>query len=150
MFFLLVCVFYCCCFFIVVVVAVVVTIIIVVVISAIGVATLFFLLSPLPPLLSDTFEGIEEEKRVSPRARKLERLLASKLTEFLDANVLYAVRRVLPAEIHRAYVGPGKGSGHCCFCFVCLFHYDYQICLLLFCFSFACFMEFKKKKLSEV
>ncbi|XP_059177423.1 probable ATP-dependent RNA helicase DHX34 isoform X2 [Physella acuta] len=61
--------------------------------------------------LKDTFEGIEEERRVSPRARQLERVLASKLTEFLHSDFVYAVRRVLPAEMQHVYVGPGHGSG---------------------------------------
>ncbi|CAL1528445.1 unnamed protein product [Lymnaea stagnalis] len=59
--------------------------------------------------LKDTFEGIDEERRVSPRARQLERMLASKLTEYLNSDIMYAVRRILPAEMQRAYVGPGKG-----------------------------------------
>ncbi|XP_035824394.1 probable ATP-dependent RNA helicase DHX34 isoform X2 [Aplysia californica] len=58
--------------------------------------------------LQDTFEGIEEERRVSPRAKQLERLLASKLTEFLNSDIVYSLRRVLPAEMQRIYVGPGK------------------------------------------
>ena len=58
----------------------------------------------------DTFEGIEEERRVSPRARQLERLLASKLTEFLTADFVCSLRKVLPAEMSRVYVGPGKSE----------------------------------------
>uniref|UniRef100_A0A2C9JVF9 RNA helicase n=1 Tax=Biomphalaria glabrata TaxID=6526 RepID=A0A2C9JVF9_BIOGL len=58
--------------------------------------------------LKDTFEGLEEDRRISTRARQLERILASKLTEFLNADFLYSIRRVLAAEMHRAYVGPGK------------------------------------------
>ncbi|XP_055878835.1 probable ATP-dependent RNA helicase DHX34 isoform X1 [Biomphalaria glabrata] len=58
--------------------------------------------------LKDTFEGLEEDRRISTRARQLERILASKLTEFLNADFLYSIRRVLAAEMQRAYVGPGK------------------------------------------
>ena len=36
--------------------------------------------------------------------RKLERLLKKKLSEFLDSNVLYSLRRVLPAELNTTYV----------------------------------------------
>ncbi|GFS00064.1 pre-mRNA-splicing factor ATP-dependent RNA helicase DHX15, partial [Elysia marginata] len=60
--------------------------------------------------LQDTFQGIDEERRVSPRAKQLERMLASKLTEFLTSEFVYAVRRVLPAEVQRAYLGPGKAG----------------------------------------
>lgn len=38
------------------------------------------------------------------RARKLERLLKKKLSEFLDSTVLYSLRRVLPAELNTTYV----------------------------------------------
>ncbi|KAL5004824.1 hypothetical protein ScPMuIL_018280 [Solemya velum] len=69
--------------------------------------------------LQDTLQSLETEKKVSPRARQLERLLATKLTDFLDSDVLYTVRRILPAECQYLYVGPertpqiptGKGNG---------------------------------------
>lgn len=38
------------------------------------------------------------------RARKLERLLKKKLSEFLDSTVLYSLRRVLPAELNTTYL----------------------------------------------
>ena len=38
------------------------------------------------------------------RAKRLERLLKKKLSEFLDSSVLYALRRVLPAELNTIYV----------------------------------------------
>ncbi|BFY97868.1 hypothetical protein BsWGS_00907 [Bradybaena similaris] len=60
--------------------------------------------------LQDTFEGIEDDHRVSPRAQQLERLLASKLTEFLNSDVLYSLRRVHAAEMQRIYIGPGKDT----------------------------------------
>jgi hypothetical protein len=34
----------------------------------------------------------------------LERLLKKKLSEFLDSSVLYAMRRVLPAELSTVYI----------------------------------------------
>ena len=57
---------------------------------------------------TDTFLSMESEKRISPRARKLERTLARKLTEFLSSDVLYTLRRVLAAEMKHVYVGPDK------------------------------------------
>lgn len=46
----------------------------------------------------------EEEVDRKMRARKLERLLKKKLSEFLDSTVLYSLRRVLPAELNTTYV----------------------------------------------
>ncbi|KAH9520121.1 DEAH (Asp-Glu-Ala-His) box polypeptide 34 [Bulinus truncatus] len=61
--------------------------------------------------LKDTFEGLEEDRKVSHRARQLERILASKLTEFLNSDTEYSIRRVLAAEMQRVYVGQGQGQG---------------------------------------
>ncbi|CAF0820104.1 unnamed protein product [Brachionus calyciflorus] len=38
------------------------------------------------------------------RARKLEKVLKKKLSEFLDSSVMYSVRRVLPAEMNKMFV----------------------------------------------
>ena len=57
---------------------------------------------------TDTFLSMETEKRISPRARRLEKILAQKLTEFLSSDVLYTLRRVLAAEMKHVYVGPDK------------------------------------------
>lgn len=38
------------------------------------------------------------------RAKKLEKILKKKLSEFLDSSILYAMRRVLPAELNTIYV----------------------------------------------
>ena len=43
-------------------------------------------------------------EEIHERARNLERLLKKKLSEFLDSSILYAVRRVLPAELNNIYV----------------------------------------------
>ncbi|XP_060072123.1 probable ATP-dependent RNA helicase DHX34 [Ylistrum balloti] len=58
--------------------------------------------------LQDTFKSLDSEKRINPRARKLEKLLARKLTEYLDSEVPYAVRRILSAELKNMYKGPGQ------------------------------------------
>ena len=52
----------------------------------------------------------ERETTMSNRARKLESLLAAKLTEFLESDVVYALRRVLAAEITQLYRGPQEGK----------------------------------------
>ena len=44
------------------------------------------------------------------RAKKLEKLLKKKLTEFLDSSVLYSLRRVLPAELNTVYVKQFENS----------------------------------------
>ncbi|XP_045216497.2 probable ATP-dependent RNA helicase DHX34 [Mercenaria mercenaria] len=54
--------------------------------------------------LEDTFLSMESERRISQRARKLERMLASKLTEFLSSDVRYTLRRVLAAEMKNVYI----------------------------------------------
>ena len=51
---------------------------------------------------------METERRISPRARKLEKTLAKKLTEFLSSDVLYSLRRVLAAEMKHVYFGPDR------------------------------------------
>ena len=51
---------------------------------------------------------METEKRISPRARRLEKTLAKKLSEFLSSNVLYSLRRVLAAEMKHVYLGPDR------------------------------------------
>ncbi|XP_064608809.1 probable ATP-dependent RNA helicase DHX34 [Liolophura sinensis] len=57
--------------------------------------------------LEDTFLNFEGEREINPKARKLERILAEKLTDFLSSKVSYTVRRVLAAEKERLYRGPG-------------------------------------------
>ena len=52
----------------------------------------------------------ERETTMSNHARKLECLLAAKLTEFLESDVVYALRRVLAAEISQLYRGPQEGE----------------------------------------
>ncbi|KAK3097302.1 hypothetical protein FSP39_008501 [Pinctada imbricata] len=59
--------------------------------------------------LQDVFRSLDDDRRVNPRARKLEKVLASKLTEFLSSDVMYAVRRVYSAELWNMYKGPGSG-----------------------------------------
>ncbi len=44
------------------------------------------------------------------KAMKLESLLAAKLTEFLESEVVYGIRRVLAAEINQLYRGPQEGA----------------------------------------
>lgn len=46
----------------------------------------------------------ESGEEIHERARALERLLKKKLSEFLDSSVLYAMRRVLPAELPTVYI----------------------------------------------
>ena len=60
-------------------------------------------------IFTDTFRSLEKEKKINPRARKLERILADKLSQFLSSDVLYSVRRVMMAEMKYIYKGPGKG-----------------------------------------
>ena len=40
------------------------------------------------------------------RARDLEHVLAKKLSEFLDSDINYSIRRLLPSEAQHLYVGP--------------------------------------------
>lgn len=47
---------------------------------------------------------LEEPKNYRERARRLEKLLKKKLSEFLDSSVLYSLRRVLPAEMNTMFV----------------------------------------------
>ena len=56
----------------------------------------------------DTFLAAESDRKVTPRARKLEKTLAEKLTEFLSTDVRYTVRRVLAAEMKNVYLGPER------------------------------------------
>ncbi|KAK6188313.1 hypothetical protein SNE40_004514 [Patella caerulea] len=56
--------------------------------------------------LEDTFQNMDSEKKTSSRARRLEKLLAEKLTEFLESSVEYAIRRILAAEVQHLYNGP--------------------------------------------
>ncbi|XP_070213312.1 probable ATP-dependent RNA helicase DHX34 isoform X2 [Littorina saxatilis] len=58
--------------------------------------------------LEDTFQGMNEDRETSPRARQLERLLSQKLAEFLDSKVPYALRRIMAAEMQHLYVRPGS------------------------------------------
>ena len=55
----------------------------------------------------------EKESTMSERGRKLESLLAAKLTEFLESDVVYALRRVLAAEVNSSYRGPQEGENRC-------------------------------------
>lgn len=38
------------------------------------------------------------------RAKKLEKILKKKLSEFLDSSVMYSIRRVLPAEVNKMFI----------------------------------------------
>ena len=58
--------------------------------------------------ISTSVEDKLEEEAVYKQARKLERLLASKLTEFLDSRAVYSIRRIMSAEIKHLYKGPTK------------------------------------------
>jgi hypothetical protein len=58
---------------------------------------------------TDTLKSLDEDKKINPRARKLEKILAQKLTEFLSCEVCYAIRRVMAAEQSRLYRGPDQG-----------------------------------------
>jgi len=51
--------------------------------------------------MADEGGELHDRKRKSD---KLEKLLKTKLTEFLDSSVLYSLRRVLPAELNTVYV----------------------------------------------
>ncbi|CAH1796146.1 unnamed protein product [Owenia fusiformis] len=46
------------------------------------------------------------EHKATQKSRKLEKLLASKLAEYLESDVVYSIRRVLTAETNHLYVGP--------------------------------------------
>jgi hypothetical protein len=45
-----------------------------------------------------------DSKSDKEKAKNLERILKKKLSEFLDASVMYSLRRVLPAEVETFYV----------------------------------------------
>lgn len=55
--------------------------------------------SPSPITSQTASEGTSRE-----RARRLEKILKNKLSEFLDSSILYSIRRVLPAELTSIYV----------------------------------------------
>lgn len=59
---------------------------------------------------ADTLKSLDEDKRVNPRARQLEKILAKKLSEYLSCEVCYAIRRVMAAEQNRLYRGPDRGK----------------------------------------
>lgn len=59
---------------------------------------------------ADTLKSLDEDKRVNPRARQLEKILAKKLSEYLSCEVCYAIRRVMAAEQNRLYRGPDRGQ----------------------------------------
>ncbi|XP_034326251.2 probable ATP-dependent RNA helicase DHX34 [Magallana gigas] len=61
--------------------------------------------------LKDTLKSLDEDKRVNPRARQLEKILAKKLSEYLSCEVCYAIRRVMAAEQNRLYRGPDREAG---------------------------------------
>ncbi|XP_013379582.1 probable ATP-dependent RNA helicase DHX34, partial [Lingula anatina] len=60
--------------------------------------------------LQDTINKKEQDEKdkFNPKFRKLERLLAGKLTSFLDSKVVYSIRRVLAAELQHLYLGPSE------------------------------------------
>ncbi|PVD20242.1 hypothetical protein C0Q70_20738 [Pomacea canaliculata] len=60
--------------------------------------------------LEDTFQSLDEDRNISPRARQLEQLLARKLAEFLDSCIPYTLRRILTAEVQHMYIGPGNNN----------------------------------------
>ncbi|XP_074651789.1 putative ATP-dependent RNA helicase DHX34 [Tubulanus polymorphus] len=61
--------------------------------------------------LQETIVQLDEDgDPIPPKSKKLERILATKLTEFLDSSVLYSLRRVMAAEIEHVYIGPQTES----------------------------------------
>lgn len=64
----------------------------------------------LTSFYADTLKSLDEDKRVNPRARQLEKILAKKLSEYLSCEVCYAIRRVMAAEQNRLYRGPDRGK----------------------------------------
>lgn len=58
---------------------------------------------------ADTLKSLDEDKRVNPRARQLEKILAKKLSEYLSCEVCYAIRRIMAAEQNHLYRGPDRG-----------------------------------------
>ncbi|XP_041367761.1 probable ATP-dependent RNA helicase DHX34 [Gigantopelta aegis] len=63
--------------------------------------------------LEDTSREFDDKTRINPKSRKLEQVLARKLSEFLDSSVTYSIRRVLAAEMKHMYVGPGHELASC-------------------------------------
>lgn len=58
-------------------------------------------------------EGLERKSETRRnRERDLEVLLAKKLSEFLDSNFRYSLRRLLPSEDQHLYFGPNGESFH--------------------------------------
>ncbi|XP_067667167.1 probable ATP-dependent RNA helicase DHX34 [Haliotis asinina] len=55
--------------------------------------------------LEDTMSMVDDQRKMSTRARRLEQLLARKLAEFLDSKVTYSIRRIMAAEQQHLYVG---------------------------------------------
>ncbi len=43
------------------------------------------------------------------QTRSLERMLATKLTEFLGSDIYYSMRRIMAAEMEHIYKGPDTG-----------------------------------------
>ena len=56
---------------------------------------------------------MDEDRKINPRARKLERVLATKLSEFLSSQITYALRKVHTVETKLLYKGPGKSTYKC-------------------------------------
>lgn len=76
--------------------------------------------------LEDTFQSMEEDKKINPRAKKLEKVLGSKLTEFLCSDVAYSIRRILSAEMQYLYKGTERDSGAPSAMFMDLMDSDYE------------------------
>lgn len=78
----------------------------------------------LTSIHADTLKSLDEDKRVNPRARQLEKILAKKLSEYLSFEVCYAIRRVMAAEQNRLYRGPDRGQ------LLSLNHYEKTPCII--------------------
>ena len=60
-------------------------------------------------IFPDTFKRNDDDKRRNPRGQKLEQILSSKLSEFLESDISYSMRRVMAAELQHLYRGPNQG-----------------------------------------
>lgn len=52
----------------------------------------------------EEIEVKQDKIEFKERAKKLEKILKKKLSEFLDSSFMYSIRRVLPAEVNKMFI----------------------------------------------
>jgi len=59
---------------------------------------------------SATAPSINNKEKSSAAAKKLEQELSSELPQFMHTEIVYTLRRLLPADLKVMYVGPGENE----------------------------------------